>query len=305
MQPNSSRRSPDNRAAGLPFDLPVPELRHALAARFDQAGVPAPQAEAEWLLASILNVKRSALFLERRRVLSQKQQATLRNFFRRRLQREPLQYILGNCEFYGRELKVSRAVLIPRPETELLVQKVIELSHTLPAPRIVDLGAGSGCIAVTLALELPAAHVVAMDVSATALNVARENAQRWQVHDRLEFVQADMCALVQETSRFDLVVSNPPYVLQTERAELEPEVRDFEPQTALFVAGDGLQFYRCILKFCEARLASGGWVACEMASPRSAAIENVFRQSSFLEHLEIVHDYAGLPRHVIAQRRLP
>ncbi len=292
-----------NDQTDLCVDLPVPELIHTLAARFAQAGISSSRAEAEWLLAALLHVNRSALYFDRQRVLMQEQKDKLEIFFRRRLQREPLQYILGHGEFYGREFNLSPAVLIPRPETELLVEKVMALARTLPAPRIVDLGTGSGCIAITLALEIPNAQIVALEVSAAALELARENARRLHAVERIEFLQADMCAPAEWPSalRCDMVVSNPPYVLHEESAELQPEVRDHEPKIALYVEGEGLKFYRCILDFCQAHLKPGGWAACEMASPRSAKIEALFRQSWFGDRLEIVHDYAGLPRHIIGQ----
>ena len=198
---------------------------------------------------------------------------------------------------------MSPAVLIPRPETELLVEKVIALAREGAAPRMIDLGTGSGCIALTLAAELPQAQIVAVDVSAAALAVAQENARRLQVAARVEFHRLDMCAPAAwaHLSHFDVIVSNPPYVLQAERDSLQPEVRDHEPQTALFVEEDGLALYRCMLTFCQSRLNTGGWVACEMASPRSASIAKLFRQAAAWEHFEIVNDYAGLPRHIVAR----
>jgi release factor glutamine methyltransferase len=294
---------PENREAGLPAGLTVPELIRALTARFAQAGIPSPSADAEWLLASILKVKRSELYFNPERVPSQEQRRLLEFFFHRRLQREPLQYILEHCEFYGREFQVSPAVLIPRPETELLVEKVLALARNWHAPSIVDLGAGSGCIAVTLAAELPNARLVATDISTAALEIARENAQRSRVAHRIVFLQSDVCAPGASThlQRFDIVVSNPPYVLQAERETLQAEVRDHEPETALFVEGEGLKFYRCILEFCSAHLKPEGWLACEMASERSAAIENLMRQS-FLQDVEIIFDYNDLPRHIIGRR---
>ncbi|MGH7492503.1 MAG: peptide chain release factor N(5)-glutamine methyltransferase [bacterium] len=293
----------ENREDGLPVDMTVPELIRALTAHFAQAGIPSPHADAEWMLASILKIKRSELYLDPQRVPSQKQRQLLEFFYRRRLHREPLQYILEHCEFYGRDFHVSPAVLIPRPETELLVEKVVALARNWPAPGIVDLGTDSGCIAVTLALELPNARLVATDISTAALEIARENAQRLHVAHRIVFLESDVCAPMASPShlpRFDFVVSNPPYVLSAERETLQAEVRDHEPETALYVEGDGLKFYRCIVDFSKVHLKPGGWVACEMASQRSTAIENLWRQSSF-EDLEIIRDYAGLPRHVVGR----
>ncbi len=278
-------------------------LIRAITKSFLEAGIPSPQAEAEWLLAGILQTNRSGLHQQAQQKLSATQQHLLAQYFTRRLQREPLQYILGACEFFGYEFQVSPAVLIPRPETELLVEKVIAVLHSKKEATIVDLGTGSGCIAITLALQLPNVQVVAMDISSDALKIAKQNAECNGVAERMRFVQADMCeaSTWRELAQFDCVVSNPPYVLESERAELQPEVRDFEPAAALYVAGDGLQFYRAILKFCAAHLKRGGYAACEMASQRSAAITKLFRTSSFTS-FEVIRDYSGFDRHLIGKK---
>ena len=270
---------------------------------FSEASIPSPQAEAEWLLAGILQTNRSGLYQHAERMLSPVQQQTLADFFARRMQREPLQYILGTCEFLGYAFQVSPAVLIPRPETELLVEKIIALLHSKKGATIIDLGAGSGCIAITLALQLPSAKIWAMDISNDALKIAEQNAITHGVAERIRFVQADMCdaSTWPKLSQVDAVVSNPPYVLQVEREALQPEVRDYEPAAALFVEGDGLRFYRAVIKFCEQKLKRGGYGACEMASQRSAAIVELFHTSSFTS-VEIIQDYAGFKRHVIGQK---
>lgn len=287
----------------LQTHLPLPRLIRSLSEHFQRAGLPSALAEAEWLLAGILQTQRSALYVDRNRVLAVAQQELLKQFYRRRLHREPLQYILQSCEFFGIEFKVNSAVLIPRPETELLVEKVITLAQTFNAARIADLGTGSGCIAVSLAKHLPHAALWAIDVSEEALAVAQHNAHMHGVAHQITFRQADMCASINaiHSDQFDIVVSNPPYILPAERDALQPEIRDFEPQAALFVEGDGLKFYRCILAFCQRHLRPGGWVACEMASQRSAVIKKLFRESNFAS-VEIMPDYAGLPRHLTAQK---
>lgn len=281
----------------------VSHLIRATTKSFLGAGILSPQVEAEWLLASILQTNRSGLYQQTERKLSPAQQELFMQYGSRRLQHEPLQYILGNCEFFGREFRVSPAVLIPRPETELLVEKVIALLQSKKKATIIDLGTGSGCIAITLARELPSARIVALDISPEALDIAQHNAAALGVSGRVRFLQADMCDANtwHELPQFDCVVSNPPYVLDKERAELQPEVRDYEPAAALYVAGDGLQFYRAITKFCEQHLKSGDWVACEMASQRSAAIAQLFHTSSFTS-VEIIRDYSGFDRHVIGQK---
>ncbi len=285
----------------LQIELPLPQLIRHLSAVFQHEGLPAPQSEAEWLLAGLLKLKRSDLYRDHDRRLTAAQQQTALEYVYRRLQREPLQYILRASAFYGLEFAVNPAVLIPRPETELLVEKVIALAQQQPGARLIDLGTGSGCIAIALAKHLPQARLVAVDSSAAALATARTNAQCHQVAERVEFRLADMCAAraLASAEPFDFVVSNPPYVLWQEREELQPEIREHEPAAALFVE-EGLEFYRCIVAFCQSHLKAGGWVACEMASQRHAQIEKLFRASSFAKP-EILTDYAGRPRHLIAQ----
>lgn len=291
---NASRNS-------LQIELPLPQLIRHLSAVFQREGLPAPQSEAEWLLAGLLKLKRSDLYRDHDRRLTAAQQQKALEYVNRRLQREPLPYILRTSAFYGLEFVVDPAVLIPRPETELLVEKVIALAQQQPGARLIDLGTGSGCIAITLAKHLPQAQLVAVDSSEAALAIARINAQRHQVAERVEFRQADMCSAraFAPAEQFDFVVSNPPYVLWEEREELQPEIREHEPAAALFVE-EGLEFYRCIVAFCQSHLNAGGWLACEMASQRHAQIEELFRASSFAK-LERLTDYAGWPRHLIAQ----
>ena len=264
------------------------------------AGIESARREAEWLLGATLQSVRANLYLMREYRLQPNEQAQFDAWVRRRLTREPLQYILGTHEFYGFEFAVSPAVLIPRPETELLVEKVVELAAPLAAPRIIDLGTGSGCIAVALARLIANAQVVAIDISAAALEMAQANAKKLGVADRITFRLADMTK-TNSAEQFDIVVSNPPYVLETERPGLQPEVRDWEPAEALYVKDDGLKFYRGILDYCKNHLRSGGWVACEMASQRSTAIEKLFRAAG-LHQVQIIQDLAGFDRHVIGQQ---
>jgi len=283
--------------------LRILDLLKSIEKQFREAGIESPHREAEWLLTAILKTDRANLHLLREQRLQADEQKKLNEFLRRRRKREPLQYILGNCEFYGFEFVVSPAVLIPRPETELLVEKVVELASKMDAPRIIDLGTGSGCIAVSLAKLIPKTKLVATDISAAALEVARSNAQRHQVVERIEFRLADMTQPDElfESENFDVVISNPPYVLENERASLQPEVRDWEPAEALYVEDEGLKFYRCIIGYSKKHLCAGGWVACEMASQRSTAIEKLFRAAGFYD-VQIISDLAGFDRLMIGQK---
>jgi release factor glutamine methyltransferase len=280
------------------FDLLKSSEKQLLA-----VGIESARGEAEWLLAAVLNTDRTNLYLMHERWLQPDELAKFDAFLSRRLKREPLQYILGVCEFYGFEFVVSPAVLIPRPETELLVEKVVELAAKFSSPRIIDFGTGSGCIAVSLAKLITNACLVATDVSPAALEIAQSNAQRLGVAERIEFRLADMTQseAFSSSEPFDVVVSNPPYILETERASLQPEIRDWEPATALYVEDDGLKFYCSIIDYCHKHLRAGGWVACEMASQRSATIAALFRKAGF-HQVQIIKDLAGLERHLIGQR---
>lgn len=217
----------------------------------------------------------------------------------RRLAGEPVAYLTGEREFYGRPFRVDRSVLIPRPETEHLVEVILGLA--LPAaPRILDVGTGSGCLAVTLALELPRAFVVASDLSPGALRTARSNARRLGAAPRVRLVAADLTAALR-LERFDAVVSNPPYIAPEELPDLSPEVRDFEPRLALVAPEHGLGVIRRLL--AEARaLRPGAILAFEIGAGQGAAVTALVQSSAGLELLEIRPDYAGIPRVVVLKR---
>jgi release factor glutamine methyltransferase len=212
----------------LPNLLRILDLVKSAEKQLRTAGIESAQREVEWLLTAILQTDRANLYLMREHRLQQNEQAQFDALLQRRLKREPLQYILGACEFYGFEFAVTSAVLIPRPETELLVEKAVELAVPFDSPRMIDLGTGSGCIAVSLAKLIAEVHVIATDVSKAALEIAQANAKRHGVADRIEFRLADMTKS-DSGEQFDVVVSNPPYVLEIEWPGLQPEVRDWEP----------------------------------------------------------------------------
>lgn len=280
--------------------LRILDLLKSTEKKLRAAGIESAQREAEWLLGAAVQSDRANLYLMREQRLQQHEQAQFEALLQRRLHREPLQYILGNCEFCGFEFAVTPAVLIPRPETELLVEKIVELAASMEMPRIIDLGTGSGCIAVSLAKFIANAQVVAVDISAAVLEIAQANAKKLGVAERIEFRLADMTKLNFDET-FDLVVSNPPYVLESERPSLQPEIHDWEPAEALYVKDDGLGFYCSIIDYSKKHLRSGGWVACEMASQRSTAIEKLFREAGLFQ-VQIIQDFAGFDRHVIGQQ---
>ena len=221
-----------------------------------------------------------------------------RALIQRRLTGEPMQYIIGECEFYGLPFRVTSDVLIPRPETEHLVEKVIELAATFPSPRIVDIGTGSGAIAVALAHHLPNAGLTAIDLTEPVLTIARENAERNAV--TIRFLKGDLLSPA-AGERFDIVVSNPPYVPEVDRPTLSVEVRDYEPGLALFAGNDGLDIYRRLIPQAFACLASGGFIALEIGYGQSAAIADLLGTAGFC-NIEFAPDLQGIPRVAMAQR---
>ncbi|RMH61783.1 MAG: peptide chain release factor N(5)-glutamine methyltransferase [Calditrichaeota bacterium] len=215
---------------------------------FSQKNIENPRLNAELLLGHVLDMPRVRLYLEHDRPLSPEEVKRYREQVRRRVRHEPLQYIVGSAGFMGMEFEVTPAVLIPRPETELLAEKVLELKETMDAPRLLDIGTGSGALAVSLARLWPQSRVTALDISAAALQVAQNNAQRLLAGEaeRVTFyrhnVLADWPRDLRDT--YDVIVSNPPYIRRDEMDGLQREVRDYEPANALTDGGDGLVFYR-------------------------------------------------------------
>jgi release factor glutamine methyltransferase len=218
---------------------------------------------------------------------------------KRRVRGEPIQYITGETEFYGLPFRVTRDVLIPRPETEHLVEKVIAFCGGLERPRIVDVGTGSGAIAVALAHALPQAQVTATDLSAGALAIARENAERNGVGERMVFAQGDLLEPVQG-GLFDVVASNPPYVPEEERASLDVEVRDYEPEQALFAGLGGVDVYRRLIPQAADALKPGGCIVMEIGFGQQRAIETLLAAGGY-EEIEFVPDLQSIARVAVAR----
>ncbi|RME96270.1 MAG: peptide chain release factor N(5)-glutamine methyltransferase [Verrucomicrobia bacterium] len=264
-------------------------------------GIESPRLQVEWLLAHVLGLPRLQLYLNFERRLTDAELEALRDLLRRRARHEPLQHLLGTAVFCGLEFTVNRQVLIPRPETEVLADLALQWLKSRPGqPRVLDFGTGSGCLAVTLAREHPAARVRALDVSAEALAVARENAARHGVAERIEWLEGEGWAGVPAGSRFDLIVANPPYIPTGDLAGLPPEVRDFEPRAALDGGPDGLRFYRELAAGRE-RVEPGGRLMAEFGDGQAEAVVGLFREAGWGE-VDVAPDLAGQPRIVIATR---
>jgi release factor glutamine methyltransferase len=268
----------------------VDRISRALA----EAGVGAPH-EAGILVAAAAGIPLARLFLEGAREAGDLA-ATLDEWLRRRLSGEPVQYILGEWDYYGRPFRLTRDTLIPRPETEGLVERAIAAWKSTGrfAGRFLDVGTGSGAIAVTLAAELPGASVVAVDVSLAALRVARENAARHGVARRVRLLASDAYCALKCGERFDVVVSNPPYVAETERKSLPAEVLRFEPEGALFAGPDGLDVLRRLVADGGRYLVPGGELWCEIGERQGEAVGRL--PSGSLRFLGVEKDLAGRDR---------
>lgn len=267
------------------------------------AGSPHPeraQLDAEALLLRVSGRNKAWLLAHPNEPLPCDQETRYAELIERRERGEPMQYIAGEAEFYGLPFRVTRDVLIPRPETEHLVEKVIELAAKFAAPRIVDVGTGSGIIAVALAHKLPAATITAIDLSSSALAIAQENAERNGVASRIRFLEGDLLTPVAE-EQFEFVVSNPPYVPASDRTSLAVEVRDYEPALALFAGDDGLDVYRRLIPAAFAALVPGGYVVMEIGYGQEEAIRGLLADSGF-GRIEFVPDVQGIPRVVCAPR---
>lgn len=266
-------------------------------------GVPSPRLQVEHLLAHVLQMPRMKLYLNFERKLTPEQLDSVRALVRRRGQREPLQYITGSAAFCALEFEVNPHVLVPRPETELLAERAwrfLKESSASNSGKVaaLDLGTGSGCLAIALALNAPRSSVLASDASVEALALARKNAARHGAG--IQFCQGDLFDALPASSRYRLIVSNPPYIPTARIATLEPEVRDHEPRQALDGGADGLDFYRRIAAAAGAYLEPGGRLMLELDDEGPAAAAEIFRRENWIVEA-IEPDYNQRPRILIAQ----
>jgi release factor glutamine methyltransferase len=257
-------------------------------------GVENARLDAEVLLADVLGFDRSRLLAGGRSALDDRERQTFAALLNRRGRREPLQHLRGRQEFFSREFLVDHRVLVPRPETETLVETVVRLARPLANATILDVGCGSGAVGVTLALELPRAAVFACDISPDAVEVARENARRLNAAGRIEIRCGDLFAPF-EGRRFDLVVSNPPYVPSPELERLAPEVRDYEPRLALDGGPDGLDFYRQLAANAADVLGAGGALVVEIGHGQAGAVMRIVGEAE-LRVAGRDRDLAGIER---------
>lgn len=264
-------------------------------------GVESARLNAEHLVGHALGLKRMQLYLQFERVLTESELERIRPLVRRRSQREPLQYVVGETEFSGLTLKVDRRALIPRPETEYLVELVVARLATAPE-RILDLGTGSGALALALAAKYPESAVTAVDVSADALALATENAAGTGLAERVTLVCSNWYEALPMDLRFDLIVANPPYLSAEETAATAPEVRGFEPPGALTAGEEGMADLRTIIAGASARLTAGGALAVETGIAQHGALQ-AFAVSAGWDEVESIRDLTGRDRYLWLRRQ--
>ncbi len=284
----------------------MPTLDDALRTAVSSLRGDSARSDAEELVGRLIGLTRTQLYLERARELSPDQQRTLDAWLRRRVAGEPVQYITGRAAFRGLDLKVNTSVLVPRPETEGLVEAVLETlrreSAHWPAPRLLDLGTGSGAIALAIAHEYPSATVTATDASDAALEIARANAEALGLTSRVTFALGDWLDALGGDDLFEAVVSNPPYIATGEWEALPHDVRAFEPQQALFSGASGLEALREIVDEAPRHLVSGGLLALELAEARAEEVAGWLEGAHDWSGVELRDDLAGRPRVLLARR---
>jgi len=267
---------------------------------FAGRGIASPRLDAELLVAKALGTDRVGLYLDLNRPLVDRERSAIRPLVARRREREPVAYILGHRDFYGRRFKVTPDVLIPRPDTETLVEHALERIPEDAPCRVLDVGTGSGAIAVTIAAERPLAQVTATDISEAALKIASENAERLEVAGRIRFERAN---LLSGAEQYDVIVSNPPYITESEMKTLQAEVREYEPVTALEAGEDGLDVVRALLASAEPVTANGAQMLIEVGSGQAAAVVGFAAEHTAWQPVAVYPDLNRIER-VVHLRRI-
>jgi release factor glutamine methyltransferase len=276
---------------------------------FTRKSIDAPRLSAELLLAHVLGVPRIRLYTDYERPLADGQLAAMRALVQRAAEEEPIAYLTGRAHFFNLEFEVNRDVLIPRPDTETLVENVLQLARNqagFEAPRVLDLCTGSGCVAAAIAHHLKAATVLATDVSAPAVALARKNVERLGLADRVTVEQGDLfepLTRIVDVSPFHLVVANPPYIPTAQIETLDRSVRDYEPVAALDGGLDGLALHRRILAEAPQRLVPGGRVFLEIAFDQGEVAAQVAAEYPQIEYVRVLKDHAGHDRVLAAQKK--
>ena len=271
--------------------------------RLEKADIPSARLDAEVLLVFYLGCDRLDFFKNPEMALGEKQLAGYRELIARRLQWEPVAYITGRKNFWTFSLEVSKDVLIPRPDTEIIVEEALDIIRKMDSVdiSILDIGTGSGAIALALAKEIASAKVTATDISPAALALARKNARSLNLEDKIEFLQGNLFEPVQGV--FDMIVCNPPYISESEYRDLPAGVKDYEPQIALLAGKDGMEFYEKLLCQAPDHLQKNGWLLFEIGAKQETQVRGLMETSGSFDSIVMRRDYAGLPRVMKARRK--
>jgi release factor glutamine methyltransferase len=282
----------------------VYDILNESAKTLEAADIPSARLDAEILLSFCLGCDRLQFLKNPEIQLDQTQLTAFKKLINRRLRWEPVAYIIGRKNFWTFSLEVNKDVLIPRPDTEVIVEEILNISKKTVSTRIkiLDIGTGSGAIAIALACEIPHASVMATDISLAALDVARRNACSLGIQNQIDFRQGDLLEPVKGI--FDIIASNPPYIGAQEYEELPEGVRAFEPREALLAGKSGLEFYEKLIYQAEGYLEKNGWLLLEIGARQEKDIRRIMETSGFYNNIEIRRDYAGLPRVIKARRKV-
>lgn len=266
-------------------------------------GSESPRLDAEILLAHSRGCPRIQLYTNYDEPLTDTQRAVMRDLVKRRATAEPVAYLVGHREFFGLDFQVTKEVLIPRPDTETLIVEAIELLKPQTASRVLDVGTGSGCIAISLAMNCPNAEVTAIDLSESALGIARQNADKHEVSSRIRFLQGDLFAPLSADEQFDLIASNPPYIASAEIETLSADVRLHEPRAALDGGPDGLEVIRRLVAAAPQHLVPQGKLLIEISGEQADAVTQLLAANGHYDDIAVLKDLAKQPRVVRAARK--
>jgi release factor glutamine methyltransferase len=280
----------------------VRELLEAGQRQLQSVPIENARLAAEIILRSILNLRRIDLYLEPQREVDSAAQNDFFDQITRKVNREPLQYIVGETEWFGLRIKCDRRALVPRPETEVVVEHALALIANVANPRVADIGTGTGCIAIAVAESRKDARVVATDLAVEALSLARENLAMHDLAGRIELCQGESLAPLDPQAKYDLIISNPPYIRESEYLHLMPEVREFEPREALVAGDDGLAVISSLIAGAHLHLKSGGFLVLEFGIDHAEPVKRLALESGRFDAQEIIIDYNGRERGIALRR---
>ena len=284
--------------------MTVREVLNEATRNFEGEGIPSARLDAEVLLSFFLGQDRLRFLKNPEMPISKAQLANFKKFVTRRIKWEPVAYITGRKEFWSFTLEVNQDVLIPRPDTEILVEETLSVCRKIDYPeiKIVDIGTGSGAIALALAKEMLQAQVVATDISATALRVARKNARNLGLKNKIDFCLSDLFDAVDDF--FDIIVCNPPYISAEEYEKLPAGVKAFEPRKALLAGESGTELYEKLVYQASNNFKENGWLLLEIGATQEKSVRKILEDSGIYDNIGMRRDYAGLPRVIRARRKI-